>query len=459
MIRQILPFLFSFFFTSILLAQDFQLERSFSKHKEAVSYLAFREEDNLLVSGDESGEIIFWNSQTGKMLHRSKAHSGLITHLEFSPDALHMASASYDGTIKLWNLADFKVENTFRNGSSAKQASASSEPCFVLFTPDGKQLIYGGYNLEIIRADIRKGDTRKVYTDPKHSINCAQISPDKKHLAVGLGSTIRFFRLQDFTEVFKISMPDRYENYVCELEFHPINKTLSAWLYDGRLQSWDIRKREIVQSLDATRAKGTSNIAFSGDGQFIVTGNQGTETKLWDFETGEVVQLLRAHKGAVVTFDYSKDGAYIVTGGKDSAIHLWKKRKGPIPVSDQLPKKVKGREVEAQEVLRVQSPEVEILFWDNQKIDGDIISVSLNGEWILEQYRLDAVPKELPVRFEGRRNYLIIHAENEGVVKPNTIALTIRDGVSEQTVTLRSTLKTSAALQLIYEPNIKRQFD
>ena len=449
----LLPILFSLCWGNTLKAQEFELEKTFKSHKEPLSYVTFREEDNLLISGDESGEIIFWNTQTGKAIHRAKEHKGLVTHIEFSPDAMRMVSASYDGTIKIWSLTSFNVLYTFKNSKAAGFDNYSgAEPCFVLFTPDSKGLIYGGYNLEVLYSNIETGATQTIFSNDFHTINCGQISPDGQELVIAFGSQIRFFDLRNFSERNRIDLPDRFENYICELEFRPQTSILSAWLYDGRLQSWDIKSGRLSQSLKATEQKGTSNIAFSGDGQFIVTGNQGNHTKLWDVEQKKVIQLLKAHKAEVVTFDYSKDGTYIVTGGRDHIIHLWKKNQDKLVRENHVPEKVKDRIVEPQEVIRVRNANVELFFWDNRKIDGDIISVRLNDRWILEKYGLKGKRKKIPIRLSAEKNYLIIHAENEGEIRPNTIALTIKDGDIEKTITLKSSLNTSAALSIFYDP-------
>ena len=441
------------FVISLASAQQFELERTFNKHRAPISYVSFRAEDNLLVTGDEQGEVIFWNAENGKVLHRTKVHKNLITHIEFSPDALQMATASYDGTIKLWDLKTYKILRTFRNSKAEGfDEYTGAEPCFVLFTPNGKGLLYGGYNLEVLYAEIRTGKVRSIYWNELHTINCAQLSPDGKQLVLGVGNTIQFVKLKNFEWTPPIRLPDRFENYICELEFRPQSNILSAWLYDGRLESWNVKSRKKVQTLRASEKKGTSNIAFSGNGEFLVTGNQGKDTKLWNVKEQEVIQLLKAHKSEVVSFDYSGDGSYIVTGGKDNIIHLWKQKARAKPKAKHLPTTLKDREVEPQEVIEVKNSTIEIQLWDNQKIDGDIISVSLNGEWILEKHLLDGNKKILPVTFDSPKNYLVIHAENEGKVPPNTIAVMVRDGEIEKTITLKSNLKTSAALSLIYKP-------
>ena len=122
-----------------------------------------------------------------------------------------------------------------------------------------------------------------------------------------------------------------------------------------------------------------------------------------------------------------------------------------------MPKKLKGRKVAMQEEIVVKNPVVEFQFWDNKKVDRDTISANINGAWVVKEHPLDAIPKTVKVEFNQRNNYLIVHALNEGYIPPNTIAITIKDGVVEHLITLKSSMEESAALKIVYEPLLLRE--
>ncbi len=124
------------------------------------------------------------------------------------------------------------------------------------------------------------------------------------------------------------------------------------------------------------------------------------------------------------------------------------KKKIKPPKNTNIPQTVEGRTVEVAKKMKVKSEEVTIKIWDHQLVDGDIISINLNGVWIIEKYTLEKTVKEIKVKLQPGTNYLVLHAHNLGKYAPNTAAFTVDDGIKTNTVVLKSNLEQSGTIEI-----------
>ncbi|WP_235297787.1 hypothetical protein [Portibacter marinus] len=120
------------------------------------------------------------------------------------------------------------------------------------------------------------------------------------------------------------------------------------------------------------------------------------------------------------------------------------------PIILSLPEKLKNRNISnSNKVLIVDSEVLEIEIFDHQMIDGDIVSVNFNGDWILEDFPLKGKPYPIRIKLnpEGK-NYLLLHAVNLGSEPPNTMAMRYSFRGKEETVVLSSDLDASEIIEL-----------
>ena len=115
--------------------------------------------------------------------------------------------------------------------------------------------------------------------------------------------------------------------------------------------------------------------------------------------------------------------------------------------------RVNGRKFIIQETVIVASSSIKILVWDKNRVDGDQVSIYLNGELVAENFTVTKTKKEIILNLELGKNIIVMHALNLGLIPPNTAALSINDGLKRaKLITLVSNLKKSGALEVFYDP-------
>jgi hypothetical protein len=111
-----------------------------------------------------------------------------------------------------------------------------------------------------------------------------------------------------------------------------------------------------------------------------------------------------------------------------------------------------GRNFEVQQKVDVNADLVNIKVWDRGTVDGDVITLYLNGEDILDNYTTSKSRKEITLHLKQGPNYLVMYAVNLGKIPPNTASIEIEKGSQRKSVTVNSDMNKSGAIELIYKP-------
>lgn len=115
-------------------------------------------------------------------------------------------------------------------------------------------------------------------------------------------------------------------------------------------------------------------------------------------------------------------------------------------------KKLNGRHIDILETCVLSQSTVKLQVWDKNRVDGDIISIYLNGQLIKERIEVTKNKQEITIELQEGSNLIVMEAINLGFVPPNTAALGFNDGKKHKLITLISDLKHSGSLELIYAP-------
>lgn len=134
--------------------------------------------------------------------------------------------------------------------------------------------------------------------------------------------------------------------------------------------------------------------------------------------------------------------------------NLYEKLENSKPAIAHIPKPhhLNGRRVNIDQKVTVKDTVILLDVWDRGKIDGDRISLYLNGEKILDDYTVVKAKKQIVLHLKPGKNYLVMHALNLGRIPPNTAAIEVVDDVTSKQITLNSNLRRSGGLELVCKP-------
>ena len=109
---------------------------------------------------------------------------------------------------------------------------------------------------------------------------------------------------------------------------------------------------------------------------------------------------------------------------------------------------IAGRKVNTVETIYFTGDSLTLALYDNGEIDGDTVSVYLNGEPVLsrEGLKASAIKKTIYPQNTGEDMQVVLVAENLGKYPPNTGLLVIRDGDAVYQVRFSADLENSPAI-------------
>ncbi|KAF8892895.1 WD40-repeat-containing domain protein [Infundibulicybe gibba] len=87
--------------------------RTFEGHDRGLACIEFK--DDMIVSGSNDCKIKLWSASTGECLRTLVGHEALVRALAFDPRTGRLVSASYDKTVKVWDLGSGKMVREFKN--------------------------------------------------------------------------------------------------------------------------------------------------------------------------------------------------------------------------------------------------------------------------------------------------------------------------------------------------------
>lgn len=271
------------------------------------------------------------SAQEPKLRATLQGHDNEVVAVAFSPNSKTLASASYDGTLKLWDMTTGKERATLGEYKGCLGC--------VAFSPDGKTLASGAIGSPVPFPDlydIKLWDvaTGKVRTTLKRNnqfafVHAVAFSPDGKTLAsVSENRNVRLWDLATNKERATLQGHTKEDQETSEpvcgvmsVAFSPDGKTLAAASHDMTVKVWDVAtsKRSTLQG----HTHAVFAVAFSSDGKTLASASGDMTVRLWDFATNKERAILQGHTDSVMSVAFSPDGKTLASASYDKTVKFW----------------------------------------------------------------------------------------------------------------------------------------
>jgi len=233
-----------------------------------LSSVAFSPDGKWIVAGGEGvGVGRIHNAETGELLQSLKGHAVSIQAVAVSADSKRVATASDDGTVRLWELATGKELKVYEEHSDKVTAVAFGA---------GELLVSGSMDGTIV---LRNGSQKPtVIRYPEAGVLAVAVHPEGKWIAAsGTDHTIRFWE----PATGRAGPVLRgHGNSVLALAFSPNGQRLASASKDKTVRVWDAATGESLLRLYA-HDLWVRSVAFSPDGLSLATASDDATAKVW----------------------------------------------------------------------------------------------------------------------------------------------------------------------------------
>jgi len=242
-------------------------------------------------------------------------HQGAVSDLVFTPDGRTVFSASFDHTVRVWDVRSKRQVAVLAGHDTWLTAMALSL--------DGRTFATGGDDHNVVLWDVARSAPVSTLTGHSGQIRRIAFSPDGRLLATASDDgAVMLWDLAHRTRLDTLPGPG---GAVHGVTFSPDGRVLATTNADGTVMLWDLANRTRLTTLTG-HVKPAAVAAFSPDGRLLATGGGNTTAILWDVATGARVATFThgvRDDSWIITLAFSPDGRTLATAGNDTAVLLW----------------------------------------------------------------------------------------------------------------------------------------
>lgn len=267
-------------------------------HRESVTALSYHPVYSILASASEDGSVRLWDYESGVFERTLKGHTATVNSLAFEPGTGKLlATASADLSIKLWMFESFECVKTL-NGHDHTVSD-------VKFVPAGDHLVSCSRDKSLKLWEVASGFCIRTFNGHGEWVRCLALNSTGTLIASGAhDETVMLWAIDNPSALTVLT---GHSNVVECVEF-----ASAAALQEIATADFVPQTGEAAEEVTVVRPR-----------EIVASGSRDKLVMLWDVWKGTCLAVLRGHDNWVRSLLFHSSGRYLYSCADDKTIRIW----------------------------------------------------------------------------------------------------------------------------------------
>lgn len=292
-----------------------QTLRILTGHRGYVHCVAFSPSGNRLATASEDGTARIWDIHAGEAVSVLAEHGGPVTSVAFSPDGKVLLTGCYDSRARLWDLQTGRIMLNLADHTRPITA--------VAFAPNGSYVATASLDNTTRIFGVQSGTTHQHLIGHHGPVTTVEFSPDGRHLATGSQDcTIRMWDTETWRTRFIIF---GHTAAISGLTFDPQSRRIATASYDRTVQVWDTAtgRSQPYPGTQLDHRGPVYAITHTPDGKALISASGDQYVRMWDLPSGQVRVLGTGQTGTQSCVSFTPDGSSLLTTSLEGSCRVW----------------------------------------------------------------------------------------------------------------------------------------
>jgi cytochrome c len=282
-------------------------EAALDEHGGPVKGVAVSADGNRALTASFDYSVILWDLRKREPLAHLYGHEAAVNDVAFLQDG-RAISASDDGTLAIWDLAGAR--------RLARLSGHSGKVAALAIAPDGRRAASAGWDRTVRVWDLATG-TQVQELSAQDNVNALQYSPDGARILAGNSDgSIQIWRAADGNQ---LAVLNGHDFAVTALDVSADGRLAASASVEETVQLWDLEQGAPTLTLYG-HAGPVLAVALSADRELVASGGIDGTVRVWRRGDGDRLRVYQRHGGAVWSVAFTPDGKTLLSGGADGLV-------------------------------------------------------------------------------------------------------------------------------------------